>query len=430
MATACAVPIDGQNRSLFDAVDDADTDPMTPTTETAIDRYLSTVITDLDEFWEADFPEQYGSRYQPLAEVFPFFASEGRSIRCGSPLPPSAISQNAIYCSAGDYVTWDAEILMPNLNEQFGQFAMGIVLSHEWGHAIQARARVNTAPVVRELQADCFAGAWAGRVRNGESSRLSLTVDEIDGALAGFLLLRDPPGTPLGSRQAHGSAFDRVGAFEEGLTEGNGRCVRYETDGPRALFDIGFTSFEDQQRGGNLPLGEAFDLVVTDLDAFWLDAIEPRTGQASFPVDAYSAESGDVPACPSAGIEVVRYCPDDQSITVEADQLAAIHRGIGDFSIGLLLAREWGRGIVSINSLAHSQREAAVLADCLAGTWAGTLAAGTSATDISLSPGDLDEAVAVMVGRRPADLEGIELSAFDRIRAFRTGFTDDAACLR
>ncbi|NIQ57003.1 MAG: peptidase, partial [Gammaproteobacteria bacterium] len=119
------------------------------------------------------------------------------------------------YCSPGDYVAWDAEGLMPGLYTEFGDFAVALVLAHEWGHVAQDRAGIDGPGIMLELQADCFAGAWARHVEMGESA-LALRPGDLDEAVAGYLLFRDPPGTSPAAPDAHGSAFDRVLAFQEG----------------------------------------------------------------------------------------------------------------------------------------------------------------------------------------------------------------------
>ena len=82
---------------------------------------------------------------------------------------------------------------------------MSLVLAHEWGHAVQRRGSVDqTLPtVVRELQADCFAGAWAGDA-TGENGRIRVGPTELDTATAGYLLFRDPTGTSARASGAHG----------------------------------------------------------------------------------------------------------------------------------------------------------------------------------------------------------------------------------
>ncbi|WP_433714997.1 neutral zinc metallopeptidase [Nocardia sp. CA-084685] len=93
------------------------------------------------------------------------------------------------------------------------------MLAHEWGHAIQTRANFQGLTVTQEIQADCFAGAWAADVAAGHSSFKAETND-LDAALAGFLTLRDEPGTDKTNPAAHGSGFDRVSSFQTGFDGG------------------------------------------------------------------------------------------------------------------------------------------------------------------------------------------------------------------
>ncbi len=97
-----------------------------------------------------------------------------------------------------------------------------MTLAHEWGHAIQDQAGVVGPTIAMEQQADCFAGAWVGHVADGGAPLLHLRQDNLDTGLAGFLTFRDPPGSDPTADDAHGSAFDRVGAFQEGYDNGSG----------------------------------------------------------------------------------------------------------------------------------------------------------------------------------------------------------------
>ena len=81
--------------------------------------------------------------------------------------------------------------------------------------------------VYLELQADCFAGAWVGFVVDGGSDVFEATVAEIDIAVAGLIEIRDVPGSSANDPSAHGSGFDRVSAFSDGLFDGVSRCADY-----------------------------------------------------------------------------------------------------------------------------------------------------------------------------------------------------------
>src|SRR5690606_11787693 len=108
-----------------------------------------------------------------------------------------------------DAVAWDQEFLIPSLEQEFGSFTIAVVVAHEWGHAIQARARIDEPTIVTELQADCFAGAWIRHVQFDRPSRFAVSTEDLDLALAGFLALKDAPGALATDANAHGSGFDR-----------------------------------------------------------------------------------------------------------------------------------------------------------------------------------------------------------------------------
>ena len=98
--------------------------------------------------------------------------------------------------------------------------AASFVRAHEFGHAMQARLpRQERLGVLRELQADCFAGAWARYVQH----RRLLESGDLDEATSTVFSARDVPGTPFGDSPAHGSGFPRTRAFTD----------EYEGDPPR-----------------------------------------------------------------------------------------------------------------------------------------------------------------------------------------------------
>lgn len=63
--------------------------------------------------------------------------------------------------------------------------------------------------------------------------------------------------------------------------------------------------------------------------------------------------------------------------------------------------------------------------DCLTGSWAGSLLDQTRRPQLSLWPGDLDESIQTMLRFNSSTGKG--LSAFDRTKAFRKGFSDGAS---
>jgi predicted metalloprotease len=117
----------------------------------------------LEQYWEDEFPSVYGDEFAPLENGYQPKTADSPPWTCGGEkVTYQDLRGNAFYCggSDDDYIAYDAELLFPRLNERFGSIAPTIVLAHEMGHAVQARAGIQAPSVVIELQADCFAGAW------------------------------------------------------------------------------------------------------------------------------------------------------------------------------------------------------------------------------------------------------------------------------
>src|SRR5213079_405534 len=121
--------------------------------------------------------------------------------------------------------------------------------------------------IVVEQQADCFAGSWLAHLARNESPYLRPTESDLRGAFAGMLAFSDQPGTTSTQPQAHGSGFDRVGAFQDGFTNGAAKCATYASNPPSTI-DLP-VSENDRATGGNLSFDQIVPLTVKDLDRFW-----------------------------------------------------------------------------------------------------------------------------------------------------------------
>ena len=112
--------------------------------------------------------------------------------------------------------------------------------------------------------------------------------------------------------------------------------------------------------------------------------------------------------------DAVTYDPSTNTVHYDATTMQDVHDTIGDF--GERHARGDRVGVVgaSTSSAAQSAPTSARRgAECLAGAWAASLSS-------SLSPGDLDEAVTVLVTAGKGNTD--RGTAFDRVAAFRAGF--------
>ena len=171
--------------------------------------------------------------------------------------------------------------MLASLAAQYGPGTIGIVFAHEFGHAIQTRAGEldrSLPTIYTEQQADCFAGAWAARVSRGESSILSFSDADVRSGLIAMTKVSDPVGIDQFVAGGHGSAFDRVGAFQVGFIEGVARCAEL-LDSPLPLSPNEFTT-ADVDTGGDAPFGygedQLLNFIPVDLNLYWNDEVAER----------------------------------------------------------------------------------------------------------------------------------------------------------
>jgi predicted metalloprotease len=381
---------------------------------TTYDASIDATIADIQNFWAQTMPDVYGQQYEaiPPERVFPY-SQENPPPNCDdggqTKAPYEEVAGNAFYCSNGDFVAYDEQGLLPKLRDNFGEFAVGLVFAHELGHAVQARVGYQpSATVYMEQQADCFAGAWAQHVADSDDADVHLSSGDLDTALAGLLTLSDPSGIDGAQDGAHGNGFDRVGAFQDGYEGGASTCAAYEQH-PPDITETGYSSYEDQVSGGNLPLDELVPTVTKSLDDYWGSQSSKLTAPSVTAGDATTGSDSD------GGVltDSVTYQPSTDTVHYDAATLQDVHDQIGDFGSGMLIAAAWASSVEHQLGQHVDSDTARRGAECLAGAWA----AGTSS---SLSPGDLDEAVTVLVAAGKGNTD--RGTAFDRVAAFRTGF--------
>jgi predicted metalloprotease len=371
--------------------------------EAPLDDIVANALLDLDTYWTSVMPELYGQPWQPISGgFFPYTAA--------SALPPCPgvsqyddIAQNAFYCPAGDLVAWDDEALMPNLQRSYGDFTLAIVMAHEIGHSVQARvAFPATQTVTQEQQADCFAGGWVASVANGHSTRFNVTLADLDAAVAGFLVLRDQPGSSGRAPGAHGSAFDRIGAFEDGFENGAKACADYTDESvAKLLVQVPFNSATDEANGGNMAWEDVLPAISGDLESFW-STVFKQGGKTWTPID-----------------------PTERADGVFARRL---YYEIGDFAAATLLGRAYASVVQERLGEGGTPLQQSLQADCLTGTWAASMfLQDRPDARLRMSPGDLDKAVmAILVSSDSAtavrDGSATLGSPFQRVEALRTGF--------
>ena len=436
-----------------DPADDID-EPIAPNTgltgrdAPTSDEVVEAALTDVNAFWQRTYEEVYGSAYEPISGGFWPYGPRSEQPPCGEPAPSYRdIAENAFYCPEGDLIAWDDVNLIPDLYDEFGGFTIGIVFAHEFGHAIQTRAGARGETVVLELQADCFAGAWARDVEEGNSRFFTLDVDDLDKAVAGFLALRDGVGISASHPSAHGTGFDRIGSFADGYELGVEHCADYPDAADRGdlvVVEVPFEDATDYERGGNLPLSDLVPSLLDDLNNFWtaqfdaeglewtpvadLVPIDPDVDEVRCGDDSYS---GDVL------VNASFYCVDDDTIYIDDVNLVPALNEIGDYAVATEIARQYAYAAQVRMDIDESSLATNLDADCLTGAYAQSGFVGDrrdSGQTLYLSPGDLDEAVIAFLLNSDAsdDVEDGEVSvgtAFQRFGAYRDGFLSGAeAC--
>jgi predicted metalloprotease len=384
-------------------------------------------IKDIERFWTTTYPTiSDGTAFKPIQGGYHPYTETDLPPACGDETP--AYQPNAFYCPNGDFIAWDAQTLIPQLQKEYGPLLVGVVLAHEYGHAIQTRLGMHDEPtVVLEQQADCFAGAWLADAMAGNSTAFTgITPAQIDSTLAGVLQLRDQPGMSATAEGAHGNAFDRIRAMQDGVENGAAKCAGYRSDN-LPVTEVPFTDPNDANAKGNLPYDEAVATLSQDAAAYWARTYPQLTGQEWKELTVKPFPSGSPPPCtnPDATANgAAFYCPEGDFIAFDNETLGPdLYEHAGDNAVGMLIGDLYARAAQHRRGASTTGAAGQLAVDCLAGSWTYDLLHrprdGRSPT---LSPGDLDEAVSALLAfGRATDATGTGPSGFDRIAAYRKG---------
>ncbi len=191
----------------------------------------------LDAFWEEEV-EGYVPPQMIVVDV-------QTSTQCGT-------ASNAVgpfYCPPEQAVYVDPtffELMRQQFGASAGELAQLYIVGHEWGHHIQYITGTmekypnnGTGPgsngVRMELQADCYAGAWIGRITeetdaDGDPYLLAPTEQQIRDALnaastVGDDHIQEQSGAVNPETWTHGSSDQRAGWFDDGYRNGVGVCA-------------------------------------------------------------------------------------------------------------------------------------------------------------------------------------------------------------
>jgi predicted metalloprotease len=444
-ASACTNAIAGTPTSSGSVI--TQTDPNQPggvdpsfvknTDNGPIDRLAAAVLTDVRSYWEETFPKTFGGDWQDLSGGYYSVDTSDEK----APKPPcvdqaSDVEGNAFYCPSADTMAWDRAALLPVLKERFGEAAVMLVLAHEMGHAVQRRSGLTVEKqqadpdkyptILIEAQADCYAGSFVRWVADDNATYLHVAKDRLDPALESLITFRDPIGTEQTDEGAHGDAFDRVSAFQDGFDSGAKLCSEMSVDN-RTFTQTGFIDQNDAANNGNLPFDQMLTSITPKLGQYFNTLVTKRGKKWSQPK---LTPTDQHPDCTQADQGPVAFCPDDPAIDYDTgDELPKIHTDIGDYATGTLIASRYA--LAALTDLkeptegSDSQHDAV----CLAGSFTGSL---LGQAERYLSPGDLDEAIQVLLTYDYAarDMSGKGIATgFERVRAFRKGVLEgDQAC--
>jgi predicted metalloprotease len=409
------------------------------------DGYLTAAFSDIEAFWKDQFPAVYGSEFEPLSgKIYAAYPERTEKIPgCGTPETSYLdVAGNAFYCVDGDFMVYDDAELLPQLVNDLGQSAVAVVLAHEFGHAVQVRANEFAQPtILKEQQADCFAGAWAAHVARGESDVLNFSDDDVKGGLIAMIQVRDP--IELGGQidaNSHGTGFDRVGAFQDGFTGGAERCKTFFTEGrENQMINI---RFDPRDPIGNLPLvdsnpdpalgpADVVTLLPGSMTRFWTEQLaESNLTLAAPKLTVFSAGDGSATCDGIDDSEFennIVYCTASNTIFVDRQfaEESIDNTLLGDMSVGYLISQGYSENVQALLGSKLQGEPRVLLDDCLTGAWAKDIAPPLPPgrdDQTSLSAGDLDEAIvtAILRSDQTSDTD-VNGSAFEKVDAFRAG---------
>lgn len=452
----CSTMVQGQARSpLFDpfhvaglAVEDgpsgvkADAPEPTGTVQNTdggdADRLATLAVNDVADYWRQEYGRSFGGRFTPIEKMASYDATDPASPAiCGHPtfrLP------NAFFCFHAKAMAWDRGVLVPTGMKYFGDVAIAGLISHEYGHAVQEMAGLvdeHTPVVVVEQQADCFGGSYLRWVAEGKSPRFHLsTGDGLNHVLAAVITGRDPLRASADANIAedgHGTALDRITAFQLGFTSGPTRCAHIDLDDLRQRRSGLPTPFEASPSRGaqsGMPIDEKTLSTLMEVLGVLFSPAQPPTLSYDQPDCAGATLSPTTSYC-STNNTIYVDLPSLQQMGAREDESAGVLLQGRNSALSVVIAR-YTQAVQHERGLALESGVAALRTACLTGVaerGMATPVAVPSGQQLVLTADDVDQAVSGLLtnGLAASTPSGNTVPAgFTRIVAFRAGLTGDA----
>jgi predicted metalloprotease len=400
----------------------------------AIDKLSLLSVNDIEEYWKSVYSQSLKGTFVPVGKLVSYDSNSPSSpIVCHNDTYKLV---NAFFTGRCNLIAWDRGVFMPVAQRYFGDMSVNGVLAHEFGHALQQMAKLVTRrdpTIVREQQADCFAGVYLFWVADGKSPRFTLsTADGLDHVLAGVITTRDPVmDADTTNDDEHGSALDRISAFQMGFISGASACA-------------GINTTEIEQRRGDLPTKLQRDSsgdpetgevpINEDTLSTLMEVLGKIFSPKSPPTLSYkAADCPDAKPSPPAS-----YCPATNTIVVDLPGLAKAGRVAAenehtlpqgdDTALSMVMSR-YALAVQHERGLAMQSPWTALRTACLTGVVHRKMAEPIdtpSQKQLVLTAGDLDEAVSGLLTNHmvASDADGVSVPAgFTRIAAFRGGVT-------
>jgi predicted metalloprotease len=397
-----------------------------------VDKLALLSVNDIEEYWQSVYGQSLKGTFLPVGKLVSYDSDNPNSpIVCYSDTYKLV---NAFFTSRCNLIAWDRGVFMPVAQRYFGDMSVTGGLAHEFGHALQHMAKLVTRQdptIVREQQADCFAGVYLYWVADGKSPRFALsTGDGLDHVLAGIITTRDPVmDADTENDNEHGSALDRVSAFQMGFISG-------------ALACAGINKQEIEQRRGDLPTTLRVDSsgdtetgevpINQDTLSTLMEVLGKIFSPRNPPTLSYKpADCPDAMASPPAS-----YCPATNNIVVDLPALVTMGKVAAesehtlpqgdDTALSVVMSR-YALAVQHERGLPMQSPWTALRTACLTGVVHRKMAEPIelpSQKQLLLTAGDLDKAVAGLLTNHlvASDADGTSVPAgFTRISAFRGG---------